>query len=201
MQSKTETFVGLVKRYDLPLTDFSKSYVKKHEVAQEVVSDVFFALWEKKGIIDDIKNIESYLYMSAKNHCINYLNSKIGKKETQTEQTISFDFLIENYDPEKMLLNKEKAEVLDSAIEELPHSCKVVFNLVKQQGMKQKQVAEIMDISVKTVENHVARAVKKLRHALKKYNKDNGNGNIRLAAFIMVIALLQTIQGLIEPLK
>ena len=198
MQSKIEIFVGLVKQYDRPLTDFSKSYVKSHEVAQEVVSDVFFLLWEREEGLDDIKNMESYLYISTKNHCLDYLRSKTGQKDARTAQGISFDFLIENFNPEQVLLNKEKAEALDKAIEELPHSCKVIFNLVKQQGMKQKQVAKIMDISVRTVENQVAKAIRKLRYALKRYNISNEKGNSRSAALIVTITLIQELQHFVE---
>jgi len=198
MQSKTEVFVRLVKNYDSPLTNFAKSYVKNNEVAEEIVSDVFFALWKKKGDTDNIDNIESYLYVSTKNHCINYLNSKIGQNKLQTQNTTSFDFLIENFDPEKILLNKEKAEVLNKAIEALPHSCKVVFDLVKQQGMRQKQVADIMDISVKTVENQIARAVKKLRFALQKYHNNKDKGNSRFAVLAISIIILQCIHLIIE---
>ncbi|WP_020529934.1 RNA polymerase sigma-70 factor [Flexithrix dorotheae] len=198
MESKTETFVGLVKKYDDALTQFAKSYVKNLEIAQEVVSDTFYVLWERKGGLEDIRNLESYLYISTKNRCLDYLKSKTGQNDIKTDQAVSFDFLIENFDPEQILLSKEKVQVLDRAIEELPHSCKVVFNLVKQQGMRQKQVAEIMNISVKTVENQVAKAVKRLRITLQKYNNDNDDRNSRREALIIIMILFQSIELFLE---
>lgn len=194
MENKTEIFVELVEKYDQGLTIFAKSFVKSHEIAQEIVSDVFFELWERDGIFSEIKNMESFLFISTKNHCLNFLKSRTGQNNKQTEQAISFDFLVENYDPEQALMNKEVQMTLDNAIETLPHSCKVVFNLVKLQGMRQKQVAEIMNISVRTVENQVSKAIKKLRITLQEYDRIDDKGNNRSAAFFITLILFQSIQ-------
>ncbi len=194
MEKLTRNFAKLVKEYDEELTAFAQSYVKNLPVAEELVSDVFYKLWEKRNTLHEIENKESYLYKATKNQCLNYLKSRFNRADLQTDHPESLDFLIDRLDPEAELLNRELQQVLDATIEKLPHSCKNVFVLVKGRGMSHKQVAETLGISAKTVENQITKAIKKLRGGIEEYRQEKGkqrpgSNNRQIAISITLAAL------------
>ncbi len=142
--------------------------VKDIELSEEIAEDVFYNFWQMRRRYEEIKNVEGYLYISAKNLAL--LHIKKGKKIIQVSRD-EFDMIppIENNTPEEIILTKELEQFLDRAVEQLPERCREIFKLVRLKGMKYKEVAGILDISVKTVENQIAIAIKKLKVELDEY--------------------------------
>lgn len=155
-----QVFKDLYKQYFVKLYRFSVSLIHCHESAEEIVHDVLINLWRKRNSFSQIGNLDTYLYVSIKNLCLNSLRSS-GK-----HSYISIEELYDQnpcaIDPESILIGKEKINDLNAAIDHLPPKCKMIFRLVKEDGLKYKQVAEILNVSVKTVENQLAIAIKKL---------------------------------------
>jgi len=160
-------FEELYRMYFIRLFRFCFSIVHQKEPAEEIVHDVFVKLWEKttNPRSPAITNPGLYLYIAVKNRALNYLrdnaHGNIEELSERCDQHIHF-----NADPESLLLSAEALQRLRTAINQLPPRCKLIFSLVKEDGLKQKDVARLLDLSVKTVEAQLSIAVQKLAAAL-----------------------------------
>ena len=166
--------------------------VKKPEIAEEIVEDVFFKLWQKKSGYKAIKNLDTYLYVAAKNSAYNYL-----KKASKIRYDVVWDDHLELTDqwatPEQLVLIRELKENIDKAVNNLPERCKMIFQLVREEGLSYKETALRLNISPKTVENQLAIAVKKIAEELEPYLADE-----RVAPHVK-LALWWILAGLICP--
>lgn len=147
---------------------FARQFIPVAEEAEEVVDDVFLKVWEIRGQLANIENLASYLYIVARNHCLNHLRSKAHRKQQQVTPLQESFSITEWQTPEDFLVYQELSEELQQAIDQLPAQCRKVFKLVKEDGLKYKEVADLLDISVNTVDAHVVRAVKTLRLKLEQ---------------------------------
>lgn len=146
------------------LFKFSYSLVKSKEVAEELVSDVFIKLWQIRGQLNTIENLKVYLYRITRNLSLNYL-AKTKNSAFRSEQ-IDIESVIDFNTPEDLYVSAETIKGIKQAIQELPPQCRIIFLLVRDQNMKYKEVAHILNISVFTVRNQVAIATKKIAEAL-----------------------------------
>ena len=131
------------------------------EAAEEIVSDVFVKCWEARKGLAEIVNPETYLFVCVKNQSLNYVKKYSNIHLVQIESSDKVEF-VNTYDPEKELERKELHFLLDQAIAKLPQQACIVFKLIKEDGMKYKEVAEILNISPRTVQTQLFRAIKKL---------------------------------------
>ena len=150
------------------LFNFAILYVHKKEIAEELVNDVMVKVWNKRQTITDIQNFETYLFVAIRNHSLNYLSTyssyhiAIEPEGTQAK-------VINLNDPQKELEWKEISFQLDKTIDNLPDQCRTVFKLIREDGLRYKQVAEILNISPRTVETQLFRAIKKLDKVIQAY--------------------------------
>jgi RNA polymerase sigma-70 factor (family 1) len=165
-----QVFKDLYRQYFVKLYRFAISLVHCNEAAEEIVHDVMINLWKKRSAFTGIENLDSYLYVSVKNLCLNYLRNE-GKHMHTDIETIYNDNNHITIDPESILISKQGIEDLNSFINDLPAKCKLVFRLVKDDGLKYKEVAALLNISIKTVENHLAIALKKIADAIKNSSR------------------------------
>lgn len=156
------------------LFNFAILYVHKKEIAEEIVNDVMVKIWNKRQAITDILNLETYLFVAVRNHSCNYL-STYSSYHIAIEQEGAQAKVINLNDPQKELEWKEISFQLDNTISKLPDQCRTVFKLIREDGFRYKQVAEILNISPRTVETQLFRAVKKLDKVIQAYQgKLNG---------------------------
>lgn len=148
-----------------PLLRFAITLVKSREQAEEVVSDVFINVWEKRKRIDSISNLKVYLFIAVKNTSLNYL-SRQNKNLTDSVDETTAEFRSIYFDPEQLMVTAEMVARIKAAIEALPPKCKLIFKLVKEEELKYRDVAEILNISVKTVESQLAIALKKIGNSI-----------------------------------
>jgi len=148
------------------LYQFAYSYVHSKESAEEVVNDVFLCFWQKRKSLDAIDNINVYLYVAVKNASLNWLR-KNRQAYTVSIEELTTDHLRLVPNPELMLITHEFESHIREAIEQLPPRCKLIFKLIKEDGLSYKQVASILDVSVKTVDTQLYLALKKLSMILK----------------------------------
>ena len=160
----------LFNAYYGKLLGTSKFYVNDHSAAQEVVSDVFIKLWNNRSNIGKIENIRAYLYIATKRQSLNYIRDN-SKRNHHCPDDKDINTFVELKSPDKILLSKEFVEVLHTAVQDLPSKCRIVYALVKDDGMKYQEVADTLNISVKTVEMHVGKALKRIKIAFDKYQK------------------------------
>lgn len=149
------------------LLNFCIVYVKDKAYAEEIVSSVVLKLWLKRKELE-IRNLETYLFIAVKNMSLNHLKQYSNFRLVYVEDAGVHD-IINPHDPGKELEKRELIFKMNQAIETLPLQCKIIFKLVKEDGLKYKQVAEILDISPRTVETQLVRAMKKLDNILTPY--------------------------------
>jgi RNA polymerase sigma-70 factor (ECF subfamily) len=146
---------------------FSYGLLKSSELAEEVASDVMITLWRKRESITSINNIKVYAFVIAKNLCLNILKKNSGGRIVSLDD-IAVNLRIDNTTPEWILINDELRISLNNAINELPTRCKIIFRLVKEDGLSYKEVSEILDISIKTVDAQLVIATRRLSVSIKK---------------------------------
>jgi len=160
-------FEELYKAYFVRLLRFCYSIIHQKEPAEEIVHDVFLKLWEKTKNSPSIVHPEIYLYIAVKNRSLNYLRDNANLATIELSERCD-PFIRFDTNPESLLLGAEALQRLRTAINQLPPRCKLIFTLIKEDGFKYKDVARLLDLSVKTVEAQLAIAMQKLATAVKK---------------------------------
>jgi RNA polymerase sigma-70 factor (ECF subfamily) len=188
-----KAFESLFYALNSRLIKFSLLYFPQKEVAEEIVSDVFVNCWLNRSKLAHVNSPETYLFVAVKNRAIQQSISSARLKLVSIDE--NNETLIDTYQPDKEFEKKELIFKLDKAIDSLPLQCKIIFKLVKEDGMKCKEVAEILEISPRTVETQLYRAMNKLSYIMTDYQKTRARGkivNINKASSI-IIALIQSI--------
>jgi len=148
------------------LSRFVMGFTKSKELTEEIVSDVFINIWRRRKNMEEIKNLKLYLYVSAKNITFNYLK-KLHRENLTDLDSVEVEPEDPFADPGAALITREMNLKLKSAINDLPPRCKLVFTLIKEDGLTYKQAATLLDISVSTVENQLSIALKKIGSAIR----------------------------------
>lgn len=145
----------------LPLMRFAYSFTKSKEIAEEIASDVLFKIWDQRENITRIKDFRLYLYVSTRNMALNEL------KRQQRYHTFSLDdapvwMKADDATPENLLITDELFKKIRTAISQLPSQCRLVYKLIKEDGLKYREAAELLHLSVKTIEAQMGIATKRL---------------------------------------
>jgi RNA polymerase sigma-70 factor (ECF subfamily) len=164
----------LFRSHFVGLCYFAQKYVKDFETGKEIVQDAFISMWEKRETIDMDRPVKSYLTMVIHNKCTNYLrdNRKFDQYILDIENLLD----IPEYESSDSLVADELKIKIDSAISELPEKCREIFVLNRYENLKYQEIANKLQISVKTVETQMSKALQHMR--------------IRLAEFISVFLIL-----------
>jgi RNA polymerase sigma factor (sigma-70 family) len=150
-----------------PLRKFSFCLLKSRELAEEVASDVMFILWSRRTELILVKNVQAYAFIIARNLSLNTIKKNL-KMDTVSIDDLSINISLNTDTPEQILISTELSHTLEAAINLLPPRGKLVFKLIKEDGFSYKEAAEILDISVKTVDAHLVTALKKISVVLAK---------------------------------
>ena len=166
-QGNKNAFETLFKSHYANLCGYAVKYVWELEQAEEIVQDLFFNIWNKRSDLYISSSIEAYLFRAVRNACLNYLkHKKIRDNYVSAVQ--------EHYNP-GLRLDENPVETLelqtkiDEAIDSMPPERKKVFLLSRYEGLKYKEIADRLGISVKTVEVQMGKALKFLREELKEF--------------------------------
>ncbi len=147
------------------LLRFARSIIKNNELAEEVVSDVFIKVWQNRAELGRIDNLKLYLYVSAKNTALNYL-SRHFRKDIISLEEMSLNISMGTYNPEQLLITSEAVKKINQEIQKLPPRCRLIFKLVKEDRLRYNEIAKLLNISVKTIDNQMAIALKKISSAI-----------------------------------
>jgi RNA polymerase sigma-70 factor (ECF subfamily) len=148
------------------LSRFVMGFTKNKELTDEIVSDVFINIWRRRKKMGEVKNLKLYLYVSAKNITFNYLK-KLHRQNLTDLDTVQIELEDPFADPGAAMITREMNLKLKAAINDLPPRCKLIFTLVKEDGLSYKQTAELLSISESTVENQISIALKKISGAVR----------------------------------
>jgi RNA polymerase sigma-70 factor (ECF subfamily) len=138
------------------------------QTAEDIVHDVFLKLWNHDQFLIIDQTIGSYLFRSVRNACFDYLKHQIVRDDylSIAAQELKIEELAYSDDLLNKLIDKEQKDSLYHAIEQLPEKCKEIFKLTYMEEKKNEEVARMLNISVRTVESHIYKALKKLRSVL-----------------------------------
>ena len=156
------------------LCHVAAQYVKDDFLAETIVGDVIFHLWEVRETIEINTSVRSYLMTCVRNRCIDYLKSHYHKREVAHSDTGLRDFPVLQYVkdddyPLGKLLEKELEDEIMNAINRLPDECRRVFNMSRFENRKYEEIAQELKISVNTVKYHIKHALALLHEDLGKY--------------------------------
>ncbi|WP_242203085.1 RNA polymerase sigma-70 factor [Aestuariivivens insulae] len=162
-------FEILFNLYQSKLLFLASNYIANREDAEEIIQNVFIKIWSKKNIKS---NLNGYIYTLTKNACLDYLRTKkqqlnIENNLLQLEASINYNALSD--DAASLVLERELNEAVLKSINLLPEKCKDVFIKSRIEGLKHKEISKKMNISPKTVENHLTKALKHLRVSLRDF--------------------------------
>lgn len=152
-----ELFILLHSR----LKQFGYSILKSNEEAEELVSDIFIKVWGKKEKLVTIDAPLLYFYTTAKNLAFNRLQKQKRQQSLKPEEWLMQVNSI-YLNPEELMMTSEMLIKIKRAVNELPPRCKLIFKLVKEDGLKYREVAELLELSIKTVEAQMAIALRRL---------------------------------------
>ncbi len=187
MDSDEKAFKKLFGYFYPGLLNYAFVIIKNHQIAEDIVLEVMQHFWERRHSIGNIENLTSYLYVSVKNktldqHKKNSRLIQVAFDKPHYEEIVTFR------NPESTLLTEELAGVINQAIMKLPEKARLVFRLIKEEGMSYKEVAETLDISVKTVNNNMLRAMKAIRQEVTRYLRDEGLGqSMRVIRSLLIL--------------
>lgn len=167
IDSDVGAFEVVFKKYYNPLCIYVNSILHDSDQSEEIVQDFFYNYWKNRKQIGIRLSLKSYLYQSVRNSALQYLrHKKIEHKHA--------DYVLKSVDigfNADLVENKEFEQVITDAFENLPERSKQIFSLSRYDGLKYKDIASSLSISVKTVEAEMSRTLAVLRRVVEQYNE------------------------------
>lgn len=160
-------FEALFKDHFKGLHAYAITIVKDEAVAEDIVQQTFFRLWEKRDTMNEINSLTAYLYRSVHNESLNYLRH-VKVKSAYRQFTVQQMNDKEHTAAQRVGL-KELEQRLDKALKELPEQCRTIFQMSRFEELKYREIADRLGLSVKTIENQMGKALKLLRAQLVDY--------------------------------
>jgi len=157
----SSAFEEVFKTYFKNLHAYACTIVKDEADAEEAVQQVFFKLWERAEHLSFSGSVAAYLYRAVHNQCLNQLKHQKVKANHQLH--VAYSMKNESVNGPAKMISKELEQKIREALNELPEQCRTVFQLSRFEEMKYREIADQLDISIKTVENQMGKALKQLR--------------------------------------
>jgi RNA polymerase sigma-70 factor (ECF subfamily) len=152
-------FEQVFKQYFKTLHAYACTILNDEDEAEERVQQVFFKIWERADNLSFQGSVAAYLYRAVHNECLNFLKHE----KIKSEHRLHVVHRMKNETHTDKTMNKELEQQFREAMNELPEQCRTVFQLSRFEELKYREIADRLDISVKTVENHMGKALKLLR--------------------------------------
>ena len=161
---------AVFKAHYAGMASFVQRFVRSQDLAEELVQDVFLKLWSKREQLAEIETFRTYLFRAARNTALNYLRRAKLERRWREEQGTDDD------PPSSLAADEETVEqelsvAVQEAINRLPPRCREIFLLSRDGGLTYAEIARSLDISVKTVETQMGRALKALRASLHHFRE------------------------------
>ncbi len=162
--SDEKAFGELFELCFAPLTRFAFSFLHSRPLGEEVVSDVLLRIWRRRERLEEIEDFRLYLYVSVRNGALKQLK-KQKKVQTYSLDQTSIWLKADRKTPESAMITKEMFRRIQSAIHDLPPRCRLIYKLIKEDGLKYREAAGLLQLSVKTIEAQMGIAMKRMNQA------------------------------------
>ncbi|WP_183874550.1 RNA polymerase sigma factor [Pedobacter sp. AK017] len=159
-----QAFSNLYKMYVMPLMRLAVSKTNSREIAEELVQNSFVKLYEHKRSIETNTSVQAYLFVILKNQILNHYRSQLVRNKYELH--IAKHANAEDHSLIEQIESRELAALINMEIEKLPPKCREVFILSRKGFLSNKEIAAKLDISENTVEQHIRKAISKLRMSL-----------------------------------
>ncbi len=160
-------FEMIFKEHYQALCRYANSFLTDRDEAEEVVQSSFLSIWEKRSVIMITTSLKAYLYQAIRNRCLNVIkHEKVKKQHIQHETVMRVNHHQATSDA---VLSNELEQKIYVAMQALPEQCRLVFKLSRFEELKYQEIADQLEISVKTVENQIGKALKIMREQLRDY--------------------------------
>jgi RNA polymerase sigma-70 factor, ECF subfamily len=162
-----KAFEMYFKIYYQSLCNYAYTFLQDREESEEVVQSIFVSVWEKRESLNIRVSAKSYLYAMVRNACLNVIKHEKIKQKHASEELAMAETGYEAVS--QSVASSELEAKIQSAMQKLPEQCRLVFKLSRFEELKYTEIADQLGISVKTVENHMGKALKIMREQLKDY--------------------------------
>jgi len=152
---------------------FASKFTDDTEAARDIVQEVFLKTWENREKITISSSLQSYLFVAIRNRCANYIRQKSlsGRFASETEaelRQMEADYFASAGDQNSIIDEQDTSDSIQRIVSLLPGKCREIFELSRYKGMKSNDIADVLNISVRTVETQIYRALKQLKEKLHK---------------------------------
>jgi RNA polymerase sigma-70 factor (ECF subfamily) len=151
------------------LCAYANKFLSDIDEAEEIVQEVFFKLWKNRKDIDEDESLKGYLFTAVKNSCFHFLEHKKVKDKYSTLLQHIYKSSWEENSTYEIVVASELEKEFDKALKQLPSQCRKIFELSRLEGLKYAEIASQLNISQKTVETQMSRALQKIKLQLKDY--------------------------------
>jgi len=150
------------------IQNFAFSIVKSRQLAEEIASDVLMEVWMRRLKLMEVENLRLYLFTSAKNASLKKLRQETHFSLSTLDE-LQVEFISDYGNPEELMNRSELEKKVHEAINELPPRCKVIYKLAKEDKLKYAEIAELLDVSIKTIDSQLVIANKKIISTVKSF--------------------------------
>jgi len=162
-----KAFEAIFRFYYTKLVWFVYKYLKSKDASEEVVQDLFLAIWEKRSTLNITTSLKAYLYTSARNRSFNYLKRHANLNVSLEEH--EYRAVAENQEADVSVNYSETKKAINDALALLPAQCRKIFEMSRNELLTYKEIADVLGLSIKTVETQMGRALKSMRNNLKEF--------------------------------
>jgi RNA polymerase sigma-70 factor (ECF subfamily) len=174
IEGNIKAFEAVFNNYYHGLIYFATSYLRNREDANDIIQSVFLTLWERRATLQPNTNLTAYLFTNTRNQCLNYLNHLKAKSNYLSFQEHNWNdlqlniYALEEFNPSG-LEYEELEKKLQKALDSMSEDCARIFRMSRFDGLKYSDIADKLQISVKTVEKKMSIALAHLRNELKVF--------------------------------
>lgn len=165
-QGNEAAFEELFRKWYPALCGFARKFISNPVEGEELVQEMFCQLWDKRAGFKPTTSLKAYLYAAVRNRCFNHLEHLKVRLKSQEAVAQRIEDQGRQSNPVQLMEQSETQFRIETAISELPDRCRQVFELSRYDGLKYAEIAKKLEISPKTVEVQIGRALKQLRGAL-----------------------------------
>ncbi len=166
-------FTLIMDKWYSRLFNFARGYLNNEENVKEVLQDVFLQLWDNRQKLADNSSLNAYLFALTRNRCVDLIRRERVVLQFQADKKDEYIRLTENYHAlsdhilDEIFASELQTEI-DNIINKLPEQCRRVFTMSRTGGLKNSEISQSLNISVKTVESHITKALRSIRQILEK---------------------------------
>lgn len=159
-----ELFASIFRAHEYRMYALAQQLTKSEQFAKDVIQEVFLKLWERRHELQQVKNIEAWLYRMTENKVIDFLRKAAA--DGRLKEAVWSNLLLQQDDPEALLETKEYHQIIRKAIDSLPAQRKLIWQLNRERGLNYQEIASELQISKHTVKNQLSSALQSIRNFL-----------------------------------